>query len=35
MVDNFEQIGNLLSFESDDEFYFLQVLYFPFCDFLT
>ena len=26
MVDNFEQIGNLLSFKSDDEFYFLQIL---------
>lgn len=26
MVDNFEQIGNLLSFDSNDEFYFLQIL---------
>lgn len=26
MIDNFEQIGKLLSFTSDDEFYFCQVL---------
>ena len=26
MINNFEQIGNLLSFDSDDNFYFLQIL---------
>lgn len=26
MIDNFEQISKLLSFESDDEFYFVQIL---------
>lgn len=26
MIDNFEQVANLLSFNSEDDFYFLQIL---------
>lgn len=35
IIDNFEQIIRLLEFKSEDEFYHLQIFYFPSFDFLT